>query len=504
MPIHELPDRPNLEHLKNQARALLREAEAGDAAAQARFRESGLAGAPKLADALHVVAREYGFATWPALKLDLTLRSAEPMEALEAAVRAGDAGLVRQVLASHPVLGSRLNEPLPGDAFGATALIVAVQREDRGMVEVLLDAGADANARSHWWAGSFGVLDSASPELASLLIARGATVDLHAAARLGFTERVRELLASEPELVQARGGDGQLPLHFAATVEIAGLLLEAGAEIDARDLDHESTAAQYMTAHRPTRHEVARFLLSRGAEADLLMVAALGDRERVEQILDDDPETVRLTVSDRHFPKKDPRSGGSIYFFGFGWTQSPHMLAHRFEHPEVLALLMQRSPNWLRLVYAAELGDEATFRRILAGHPQLFQKLSGNAARRLLGVAVRNNTSALEMLVRAGWPAGAVMDTGETALHFAAFHGNVAMVRELIAYGAAVNAVESKHGGTPLSWAMEGSLHSWHRHTGDYAAVVRALLAAGATPPESEHPLEGTDEVLEALREGTS
>jgi len=56
------------------------------------------------------------------------------------------------------------------------------------------------------------------------------------------------------------------------------------------------------------------------------------------------------------------------------------MIAHQFEHPEVFALLMQRSPNWLRLINAAEVGDETYFRRIIADHPQLFQKLSLLAA----------------------------------------------------------------------------------------------------------------------------
>jgi hypothetical protein len=51
----DLPPRPNLEHLKKQAKALLRELRRRDANAS-------------LADALHAVARDYGFASWPKLK----------------------------------------------------------------------------------------------------------------------------------------------------------------------------------------------------------------------------------------------------------------------------------------------------------------------------------------------------------------------------------------------------------------------------------------------------
>jgi hypothetical protein len=66
-------------------------------------------------------------------------------------------------------------------------------------------------------------------------------------------DRLKELMAGDPQLV-TRGGDGQLPLHFASSVEIASFLLDAG-RILTRDIDHESTAAQWMR----DRQEVARF-----------------------------------------------------------------------------------------------------------------------------------------------------------------------------------------------------------------------------------------------------
>ena len=498
----ELPARPNLEHLKNQARTLQRQGLASDASAAARFAAFGVTSAkPKLADALHVIAGEYGFETWPALKLRIEASSEDPIEALTAAIKANSAAVVREVLTRHPSLKSRINEPLPNYGFDAPAIVAAVHKENREIIDALLDAGANINERTRWWAGGFGVLDSASPELAEHLISRGATVDIYAAARVNMPDRIRELLASDPQLVHARGGDGQLPLHFAATVEIATILLDAGAETDARDIDHESTAAQYMASHQPYRHDVARFLISRGAKADILMAAAMGELALVERILNHDPETIRTTVTERWFPKQNPRSGGTIYIYGFGWTKSPHMLAHQFEHPEVFSLLMQRSAPWLRLLNAAEIGDAASFQRILAEHPQLFQKLSTNAARRLIGVAVRNNTTALHVLLGAGWPANPVMDTGQTALHFAAWHGNVEMVRDLIAHNAPINVFETEHGGNALAWALAGSQKSWHRDKGDYPAVARDLLAAGAEIPRPEKPLEATEELLEIIQQ---
>jgi len=51
----QLPPRSNLEYLRNQAKALLE----GRRAAEPEM---------QLADALHLVAREYGFPSWPKLK----------------------------------------------------------------------------------------------------------------------------------------------------------------------------------------------------------------------------------------------------------------------------------------------------------------------------------------------------------------------------------------------------------------------------------------------------
>ena len=52
----DLPSRPDLEHLKKQAKALLRSMRERDATVT-------------LADALHALARDYGFASWPKLKV---------------------------------------------------------------------------------------------------------------------------------------------------------------------------------------------------------------------------------------------------------------------------------------------------------------------------------------------------------------------------------------------------------------------------------------------------
>ena len=155
---------------------------------------------------------------------------------------------------SHPELRAKINEPLPNYGFGQHALFAAVQRSDRATIDVLLDAGANIHKRTEWWAGGFGVLDDCDPGLVDFLVERGAVIDAHAAARLGMMSTLTELVAADQNVVHAKGGDGQTPLHFASTVEIARFLLDHGAEIDALDVDHESTPAQYMLRVEQKRH----------------------------------------------------------------------------------------------------------------------------------------------------------------------------------------------------------------------------------------------------------
>jgi ankyrin repeat protein len=165
---------------------------------------------------------------------------------------------------------------------------------------------------------------------------------------------------------------------------------------------------------------------------------------------------------------------------------------------------MQRSAQYLRLLQSAEIGDEARAQKIMQQHPGLTSRLPGNAARYIVGVAVRNNTRAIELLLGYGWPSNVTLENNQTALHFAAFHGNLAMVQALLKSNAPVNVFENEHGGSPLAWALYGSLHGWEREKGDYAGVTKALLAAGADIPKGERPLEATEEVLEIIREHAS
>ena len=92
------------------------------------------------------------------------------------------------------------------------------------------------------WANGF-CTDHIPPAIAGFFVAHGAPLTVHAAAAFGFTDSLANLLAADPSLIYAKGGDGCTPLHFARDVATAQFLLDHGPDIDARDEDHNSTPA---------------------------------------------------------------------------------------------------------------------------------------------------------------------------------------------------------------------------------------------------------------------
>jgi ankyrin repeat protein len=409
--------------------------------------------------------------------------STPAVDALKAALEANDAAAVARVFEEHPALKARIDEPAPCGAFGQTALLAAVERENREMVDVLLRAGANINQKSHWWAGGFHVLDDGwrTPWMASFLIGRGAVPEIHHAVRLEMVEDVRRMLTGDPALIHARGGDGQLPLHFAQTVTMATFLLDRGADINARDVDHESTAAQWMVRDRP---DVARALMTRGCVTDILMASALGDRGTVMRILDTDPATIRTAVTPAFFPMRDPRAGGSIYIWTLGANKTAHMVARELGHEDVLRALMKRTPEAMQLALACEAGDEALIRRLLAARPDLASALTADDRRKIADAAQANNATAVRLMLEAGWPPEARGQHNATPLHWAGFHGNAGMARVLLQHGAPVNVKGDEYNGTPLGWAIHGAEHGWHRKTGAYAETMEVLRAAGGNTGE--------------------
>lgn len=252
------------------------------------------------------------------------------------AVAEGDVDRVRALAASTPSLVHCTDHR----AFDAQPIVVAAWKGDLEMIDALLALGANINCRSHWWAGGFGVLHTFDAALGDALIERGAELDVHSAASLGKKDELIRLLDADPVLIKARGGDGQTPLHFAANPEIAEILLDRFADIDARDVDHESTSAQWAASSRP---KVCEYLWASGAEGDVFMASAIGDITMLNDLCTTDADLDRR-ITDETFPCHGSEAG-HIYMHTLGRNASPLHVAARFDHDAAAAWLLLRGAD---------------------------------------------------------------------------------------------------------------------------------------------------------------
>ena len=407
------------------------------------------------------------------------------------AVMRGDVADVRRLFANHPELRAHVNEPhFPFDSSS-----VFQCRDHLEMVDVLLENGADLNQKTRWWAGGFGVLEGATIEVAEPLIARGATVDIWAAVSLNRLDRVADLLDEDPDLITARGGDGKQPLHYAMSVEMVDLLVARGADVNARDVDHESTPAQYLVKNEP----VVRRLLKRGAEADIFMAAALGDvaiaRICVRQ--DADCTSSRLGTGEWHND-----AGGHIYNWTLGHDLTPLDVAHDKGHERVFDFLRRHSSDDSLLYYFIWNGDVDASRELAATRPQAVARLRESDPGMVARAAWWYRPVTVELLLEFGFDRHAVGVHNSTPLDRAAFHGYADIVAKLLD-GDPKPPLEFRNefGGTPLDACLYGAFHGWKTgHPQNHERVVRALVAAGSVIDPSWVPT-GRADLDAALRE---
>ena len=482
--------RPDLEQQKKLAKELLSAFRGGEPEARSRVRaELPDKQRIQLADAQYVLAREYGFKSWRELKEHIETVAAEKLPAIERfknGVRGGDAKLLRRLLRQHDELRAAINDPL--FSFDSPALASVAGNGNVELVDVLLEFGADPNRRSSWWAGGFHPLHSARGAVAERLLAAGAEPDACAAANLDKPDLLARMLAENPARVRERGGDGQTPLHFARSRRVVDLLLDAGADRDARDVDHRSTPAQWMLGDhdRPaeSRIELARYLVERGASADIFLAAALGLTDRARGMLAVDPGLLTLRTSQGEYAEKPP-SSYQIYQWTIGPNLTPLQAAARFMRLDTLEAMLRFASPEQRLLLACNQGRATEARAIVGAHPGVVERLGPDDRRALTDEAWSANAPAVELMLELGFDPAATSVTGPTggnALHCAAWEGSVQCVAALLRYSAGralIEVRESTYGGTPLSWCCHGSRNCGNP-LADHAEVARLLLAAGA------------------------
>jgi hypothetical protein len=428
-----------------------------------------------------------------------------PVDEFRRALRSGNVDRVRTLLAQNEDVRAAINAPI--GAFGARPAMMA--RKSLPLIDVLLQYGADLNQKSDWWAGPFGILEhDITVDEARPLIARGAVVDIFAAAHLGMFDRVRELVAADPSNLRARGGDGKTPLHCASTVDVAQFLIDAGADIDARDVDHESTPAQYLVRAAPA---VARLLVDRGAWFDIFIAVGLRDRRLVARCLDEDADALdhrtwqgKYTTVHKGRPSTREEIGdhrGDIYRWVFGHNVSAIDAARMLGFADIEALLLSCATPAQRLLAACAAADRASADRVVSDHPGIVATLAPGQMRLIADKAHANDTAAVILMADLGFDPHAAGPDEFEPIRWAVFHGNAEMTRRLLRYDPPLNTPDRSYGGTLLGNCLYGALHGWSCNSGpcDYPATVRLLLEAGERISPTYLPT-GIDEIDAVLR----
>ncbi|MGG4494011.1 ankyrin repeat domain-containing protein [Brevibacillus reuszeri] len=419
--------------------------------------------------------------------LNLSNHDVETMaiEQFRQAVEDNNLEATRRLLQSHPTLVTRIDEPW--FIFDTPAIVIAAYRGNREMVDILLEYGANINVKSSWWAGGFGVLHHDHHDLSRYLIERGAHVDPHAAAALGMLDILQKLVEMDPDVVNQRGPDGQVPLHYAVSPEVIDFLLDHGADIDKRDIDHNSTPAQYAVTHP----EKCRHFIKRGARTDIFMACKLGDSELVHKILRENPHALQTQVGKGDFVAV----GGHIYEYNIGVAVKPIFLAERLGHEDMVELMLSYSSIEQKFLLACMRADTEIVYSLLQGNQDIVRSLEPEEQSVMVDAARDHHADAVRLMLEVGFHVDARRnDHSMTALHRAAEHGDDEIVRLLLEHGASIDIL-NEFGGTALNSCIWGSLHT-RDSKGDYAAVAESLIEAGVKLPDQVMGSENVRQVL--------
>ena len=323
---------------------------------------------------------------------------------------------------------------------------------------------------------------------------------VHKAALARRADEVAEMLRSDPALIEAKGMDARTPLHCARTVAVAALLLDHGARIDARDEDHDSTPAQWLIGESP---EVVRFLLTRGAKADIFLAAALGDMALAEKLVAEDGKCVAYRIGKApQFPAIGHAGrGGTIYQWTLGFNSYPHQIALKRGHPAMFDFLYAESDWETRFLVNCVLARRAEAEAIAKEHPGIVPELQDEDRELVAKYCWETNTNydAVKLMLDLGFPVAHPEHAhGYTPLHNAAWAGSGDLVELLIGRGHPVGIRDPGYNATPLGYALHDCVVEKRHPEGEFARVVKALVEAGSPMDGVKYPTgdAGVDEVL--------
>ena len=475
MPTRNLPTPPSLEHLKNQAKTLLKRVQARDPEALAMVEE--FHPVRNLAEAQLVIARSYGFPSWPKLNHHLA------------------------VVAQYTRFPDRQQTGGPLDTPG--------QRADEFLRLATLHYGQD---------------DPARQQAARELLPNVALSNIFTQVVAGDVEAVRTTLAADPSLASREGGPqrweplvyftySRLEVPREAPLKIARLLLAHGADPNAgylwQGLPSPFTALTGAFGRgegdqppHQNRLELARLLLEAGADAndsqtmyncgpgcpppydddhlELLLEFGLGKGDGGpwhERMTTAHPTPQQLLEDELVFAS----SAGLLHRVELVLAQGINPEGRGTEHPVFcghrayeLAAVMGYTEigERLRAAGAAPLDElHELYAAAMQGKPfKADPALAAQAVKRNpfvpLKAAEAGRTEAMEPLKELGFDLNILGMT--TPLHQAAFYGHLETVKKLIELGADPTIRDPGYNSTPQGWAE----HNHQQEVVDYLASL--------------------------------
>jgi ankyrin repeat protein len=479
VPPRGLPGNANLEQLKKGAKSFQRAVRAGDHGAAEVVNEfhprlgSATPGSPEMngftrADAQLVIARQFGFASWPKLKahLELVARFARsPHKQAVGGPLADGRAVVDEFLRlacltygdDDPERLRRAQSLLDEHDWLARASIhtIAATGEVEAARELLHRYPSQASlvGGPHGWEPLLYLTYSRVPlgpgrsavQVARLLLEHGADPNA------GYLWE--GLVPPFTALTGALGGGGTMPTH-PEELALARLLLDATADPnDGQALYNRSADGQEGWVELLLEYGLGtgdggpwRRLLGerqdspRGMLEDLLMAAAgHGFTDRVRRLL---------------ARGVDPAGRGSRHPIYQG--RSPAQEAALAGHMDVVSLLVDAGASWEHdrvdsLVAAAMAGDRDAVDRLLATDPGLRERAIERHPDQLVRAAGQDSYDAVALLIDLGFDVNQRQRTAP--LHEAAMRGNIPVISLLLEHGADPNVHDTGYDATPAGWA---------------------------------------------------
>src|SRR5579875_3919176 len=420
---NSLPERPDLDQLRRQAKELRDAARRGDQAAAeriSRHHPSAKVGPVSLAVVQLVIARELGFSSWPTLKAAVDAERRVPDDRARQLVAASIEGRLAEavrLLRADPGIAERSWPPLLYACYSRWHHI----DDERAVglaqvVGLLIDAGASPHTNNGAFRNGYrsalrGAVEVNNPAVVKVLLEAGANPDdgrcIEQAADRRDPRCLELLLARRARVVGTWALGAAV---YADAPEVVSQLLD-GLRADTADTAREATNALADAAAANAGYAVVEALLSAGADPN-------------------------VTDSDA--------------------GRSALRCAVRAGHDDTADLLLRAgatddSTEVDQFIGACLAGDRRRAERLIAENPGLHDQMTEADRTVIVEAAGRSSAATIALLLDLGFSPHARNGFGEQPLHNAAYHGNAPVVRALLDAGADVDGRDDRFDATPLA-----------------------------------------------------